>query len=56
MFLAPALDAASQLKLNEIKDKMGTLERTLDDDVARHARVTSSGRGTAGIVPGSAGE
>ena len=35
VFLAPALDPASQLKLAEIKEKMGTLERTLEDDVAR---------------------
>lgn len=34
-FLAPALDSVSQKKLNEIKDKMGTLERTLEEDVAR---------------------
>ncbi|KAK5946202.1 hypothetical protein PMZ80_000343 [Knufia obscura] len=35
MFLAPALDSVSQKKLNEIKEKMGTLERTLEEDVAR---------------------
>ena len=35
LFLAPALDSVSQKKLNEIKEKMGTLERTLEDDVAR---------------------
>lgn len=34
-FLAPALDSVSQKKLNEIKEKMGTLERTLEEDVAR---------------------
>src|ERR1700753_1973561 len=37
VFLAPALDPASQLKLAEIKEKMGTLERTLEEDVARRA-------------------
>lgn len=50
MFLAPALDSVSQKKLNEIKDKMGTLERTLEEDVARrnsedkkkHSRRTSA--------------
>jgi hypothetical protein len=42
VFLAPALDAASQLKLNEIKEKMGTLERTLEDDVARQKRIDAS--------------
>jgi hypothetical protein len=35
--LAPALDPASQLKLAEIKEKMGSLERTLEEDVARRA-------------------
>lgn len=35
VFLAPALDPAAQLKLAEIKEKMGTLERTLEEDVAR---------------------
>lgn len=35
VFLAPALDSASQLKLTEIKEKMGSLERVLEQDVAR---------------------
>ncbi|KAL8701466.1 MAG: hypothetical protein Q9201_004887 [Fulgogasparrea decipioides] len=35
VFLAPALDSASQLKLAEIKEKMGSLERVLEQDVAR---------------------
>lgn len=43
VFLAPALDAASQLKLNEIKEKMGTLERTLEEDVARQVRAKAAG-------------
>ena len=34
VFLAPALDSASQLKLTEIKEKMGSLERVLEHDVA----------------------
>jgi Fungal Zn(2)-Cys(6) binuclear cluster domain len=34
-FLAPALDQASQLKLTEIKEKVGSLERLLERDVAR---------------------
>lgn len=37
VFLAPALDSASQLKLTEIKEKMGSLERVLEQDVARKA-------------------
>ncbi len=35
LFLAPALDAVSQQRLNEIKEKMGSLERVLEQDVAR---------------------
>lgn len=34
VFLAPALDSASQLKLAEIKEKMGVLERGLEVDFA----------------------
>ena len=40
-FLAPALDSVSQQKLNELKDKMGSLERTLEDDVARRGSTKS---------------
>ena len=35
LFLAPALDSASQLKLTEIKEQMGSLERVLEQDVAK---------------------
>src|SRR5271154_1200813 len=38
MFLAPALDSVSQMKLTEIKEKMGSLERVLEHDVARKAQ------------------
>ncbi|KAI4203370.1 MAG: hypothetical protein LQ350_001891 [Teloschistes chrysophthalmus] len=42
VFLAPALDSASQMKLTEIKEKMGSLERVLEQDVARKgARQTA---------------
>ena len=37
VFLAPALDQASQLKLTEIKEKVGSLERLLERDVAKSA-------------------
>jgi Fungal Zn(2)-Cys(6) binuclear cluster domain len=40
VFLSSTLDPAAQMKLAEIKEKMGSLERTLEDDVAR--------RGTSG--------
>ena len=36
VFLAPALDQASQLKLTEIKEKVGSLERLLERDVAKN--------------------
>lgn len=36
LFLAPSLDSASQLKLTEIKEKMGSLERVLEQDVAKN--------------------
>ena len=35
VFLAPALDQASQLKLTEIKEKVGSLERLLERDAKR---------------------
>lgn len=35
LFLAPTLDSAAQLKLTEIKEKMGSLERVLEQDVAK---------------------
>lgn len=42
MFLAPALDQASQLKLTEIKEKVGSLERLLERDVAKQSNHFSS--------------
>jgi len=49
--LAPALDQASQLKLTEIKEKVGSLERLLERDVARSSApvaVTGGHRGLPG--------
>ncbi|KIV80531.1 hypothetical protein PV11_08024 [Exophiala sideris] len=42
LFLAPALDSVSQQRLNEIKEKMGSLERVLEQDVARREGKASS--------------
>ncbi|EXJ64160.1 hypothetical protein A1O7_00496 [Cladophialophora yegresii CBS 114405] len=42
LFLAPALDSVSQQRLNEIKEKMGSLERVLEQDVARKEGRTGS--------------
>jgi hypothetical protein len=52
VFLAPALDPAAQLKLAEIKEKMGSLERTLEDDVARRGRSSSSASAGGLQLPG----
>jgi hypothetical protein len=35
VFIAPSLDPEAQAKLAEVKEKMGMLEKTLEDDVAR---------------------
>lgn len=40
--MAPALDQASQNKLTEIKEKLGSLERQLERDVARNANLSTS--------------
>jgi hypothetical protein len=42
VFLAPALDQASQLKLTEIKEKVVSLERLLERDIAKSAATASS--------------
>ena len=44
VFLAPALDSASQLRLSEIKEKMGSLERVLEQDVARQGVLQKAWR------------
>jgi Fungal Zn(2)-Cys(6) binuclear cluster domain len=42
VFLAPALGAAARLKLMELKDKMGSLERSLEQDVAEKQQAQST--------------
>ncbi|KAJ4348162.1 uncharacterized protein N0V89_009534 [Didymosphaeria variabile] len=37
IFIAPSLDPEAQAKLAEVKEKMGMLEKTLEDDVARRS-------------------
>ncbi|KAJ9655678.1 hypothetical protein H2198_005475 [Neophaeococcomyces mojaviensis] len=58
MFLAPALDSVSQKKLNEIKEKMGSLERTLEEDVARKRmqEKSSDRRRSSADLPGEGSE
>ncbi|KAJ4300789.1 hypothetical protein N0V90_002877 [Kalmusia sp. IMI 367209] len=41
VFIAPALDPEAQAKLAEVKEKMGLLEKTLEDDVARRTTPSS---------------
>lgn len=42
VFIAPGLDPEAQAKLAEVKEKMGMLEKTLEDDVARRGTPSSS--------------
>lgn len=40
VFLAPSLDSATRLKLAELKERMGTLERSLEKDVSQPSQAT----------------
>ncbi|KAL3418979.1 fungal specific transcription factor domain-containing protein [Phlyctema vagabunda] len=52
VFLAPALDLASQLKLTEIKEQVGSLERLLEHDAGKsRASATTSTQGNEGALP-----
>jgi hypothetical protein len=51
VFLAPALDQASQLKLTEIKEKVGSLERLLERDVAKNAAQQSASSQSLSALP-----
>lgn len=48
LYLGPKLDEASQLRLTEIKEKVGSLERQLERDVAKSG-TGSRGDGARGI-------
>lgn len=39
LFLAPSLDPTAQMRIAEIKEKMGSLEKTLEEDVARRSSL-----------------
>lgn len=43
VFLAPALDNVSRMKLTDLKEKMGSLERVLEQDVAGRSTGGSGG-------------
>lgn len=47
LYLGPKLDEASQLRLTEIKEKVGSLERQLERDVAK----SGAGHGGGGLYP-----
>ncbi|KAJ4358827.1 hypothetical protein N0V85_009510, partial [Neurospora sp. IMI 360204] len=44
LYLGPKLDEASQMRLTEIKEQVGSLERALERDVAKGAASSSSGQ------------
>ncbi|KAF1984165.1 hypothetical protein K402DRAFT_381787 [Aulographum hederae CBS 113979] len=48
VFLAPALDPAAQMRIQEIKEKMGSLERTLEEDIARRSKARAAEEGSGG--------
>ncbi|KAF2278453.1 uncharacterized protein EI97DRAFT_431673 [Westerdykella ornata] len=50
LFITPALDAAGQAKLAEVKEKMGMLEKTLEEDVARRSTGQSKSPSTLGVL------
>jgi Zn(2)-Cys(6) binuclear cluster domain-containing protein len=52
LYLGPALDQASQVRLTEMKEKVGSLERQLERDVARSgkAQKTPAPRRDGGIL------
>ena len=52
VFLAPALDQASQLKLTEIKEKVGSLERLLERDVAKNPAAVPTSSSQDRALPG----
>jgi hypothetical protein len=47
VFIASGLDSSAQAKLAEVKEQMGRLERSLEEDVARKAETNT--RGTSDI-------
>ncbi|KAK3300410.1 uncharacterized protein B0H64DRAFT_470510 [Chaetomium fimeti] len=48
VYLGPNLDEASQQRLTEIKEKVGSLERQLERDVAKGATARRGGSGSPG--------
>ena len=54
LYLAPASDAHSQQKLADIKERMGALEKTLEDEVA--GQQAKAHKGGANVTRSSIGE
>ncbi|KAF2011750.1 hypothetical protein BU24DRAFT_288514 [Aaosphaeria arxii CBS 175.79] len=58
LYIAPALDPAGQAKIANLKEKMGMLEKTLEEDIARRTRseqsITGMGVLSKSQLPGMA--
>ena len=52
IYLGPKLDEASQMRLTEIKEKVGSLERELERDVAKSSAAARGGAGHGGQQAG----
>ena len=52
VFIASGLDADAQAKLAEVKEKMGILERSLEDNVVRKPKFGSASSPTSVNLPG----
>jgi hypothetical protein len=52
VFIAPGLDADAQARLTEVKEKMGILERSLEEDVARRTQSRNSTGLQPSTLPG----
>ncbi|KAH6637584.1 hypothetical protein C7974DRAFT_422587 [Boeremia exigua] len=47
LFISPSFDAAAQARLAEVKEKMGILERSLEEDAAKRNRLQTTSLATA---------
>lgn len=54
VFIAPGLDADAQARLTEVKEKMGRLEKSLEEDVARRAIPKDQDTAHYSMLPGQA--
>lgn len=54
VFIAPGLDPDAQARLTEVKEKMGLLERSLEEDVARRSLLRGETAARYSALPGQA--